>query len=68
MDIRTFALGLLSSSPMLVNNPQAQRYIQVISSNDSARGREIAGNLCATYGVPTDQAVQQAKQFFGIPS
>ena len=67
MDIRAFALGLLSKSPSF-NNPQSQSYIQAISSNDASRGQAVAENLCATYGVSKEQAIEQARRFFGIPS
>jgi len=66
MDIKAFALNLLSRNPKIANNPQAQAYLNVIQSGDSAKGEEIARNLCATYGVTTDQAVNQAKQFFNL--
>ncbi len=66
MDIKAFALNLLSRNPKIANNPQAQAYLNVIQSGDSAKGEEIARNLCTTYGVTTDQAVNQAKQFFNL--
>lgn len=66
MDIKAFALNLLSRNPQIANNPQAQAYLNIIKSGDSTKGEEIAKNLCATYGVTTDQAVNQAKRFFNL--
>lgn len=66
MDIKAFALNLLGRNPQVANNPQAQAYLDVIRSGDAAKGEEIAKNLCATYGVTTDQAVNQAKRFFNL--
>lgn len=66
MTIRDIALSIISNNPSFANNPRAQEYISIIKNNDSKRGNEIAQNLCATYGMPVDQAVGQAKQFFGI--
>lgn len=66
MTIRDIALSIISNNPSFSNNPRAQEYISIIKNNDSQRGNEIAQNLCATYGMPVDQAVCQAKQFFGI--
>lgn len=53
-------------NPNIRNNPQAQEYLNVIASGDSKKGQEIANNLCNTYGVTKDQAIQMAKQRFGI--
>ena len=66
MTIRDIALSIISNNPSFANNPRAQEYISIIKNNDSQRGNEIAQNLCATYGMSVDQAVCQAKQFFGI--
>jgi len=66
MDLRTFALNLLSRSPRVANNPNAQSMIQIIQNGDSEQGELVARNLCQTYGVSQDQAVAQARQFFHI--
>lgn len=58
--------SVLQNNPNIRNNPQAQEYLNVISSGDSKKGQEIAENLCKTYGVTKEQAISQAKQFFGI--
>lgn len=64
--IRDVALGIISRSPQLQGNPNAQSMIQAIRSGDSKRGEEIARNLCDTYGVKPEEAVQQARRFFHI--
>ena len=61
------ALGLISRNPQIANNPQAQQYIDVIRNNDEQQGRTIAQNICNAYGITPDQAIKQARQFFGIP-
>lgn len=43
-----FAMTLLSRNPQIANNPTAKNMIEVIQSNDSKRGQEIAENLCST--------------------
>ena len=63
---RDFALGMLSRSPQMQRNPNAQSMIQVIRSGDSKKGEEIARNLCETYGIKPEDAVQQARSFFHI--
>ena len=68
MDIRDFAISVLSNNPAFAKNPVAQEYISVIKSNDSARGQEIAQNLCNSYGVNKEDALSQARKFFGFGS
>lgn len=67
-DIRSMALSLISRNPAIANNPQAQNLIGIIQNGDSKKGEEIARNLCNTYGVTPEQAVTQARNFFGFPN
>ena len=64
--IMNFAMAMINKNPAIQNNPQAQELINVIQNNDSARGEQIATNLCNTYGVTKDQAIAQAKKYFGL--
>lgn len=61
-----FALNLIQQNPALQNNPNAKEMIEVIRSGDTAKGEQIASNLCKTYGVDKNQAVQQARSFFNV--
>ena len=61
-----FALNLIQQNPALQNNPNAKEMIEVIRSGDTAKGEQIASNLCKTYGVDKNQAEQQARSFFNI--
>ena len=61
-----FALNLIQQNPALQNNPNAKEMIEVIRSGDTAKGEQIASNLCKTYGIDRNQAVQQARSFFNI--
>lgn len=56
-----FAMTLLSRNPQIANNPTAKNMIEVIQSNDSKRGQEIAENLCSTYGVKKEDAEEGAR-------
>lgn len=67
-DIRSMALSLISRNPAIASNPQAQNLISVIQNGDSKKGEEIARNLCNAYGVTPEQALTQAKNFFGFPN
>ena len=49
-----------------MNNPMAQNYISVIQSGDAQKGQQLAENICRSYGVTPQEALQQAKQFFRI--
>lgn len=59
------AMNMIRNNPQIANNPQAQHYIQVLESGDEAKGREIAENICKSYGMTIEQGVQQARNFFG---
>lgn len=61
-----FAINIFNRNPQVANNPRAQELLQVIQSGDSAKGEQIANNLCNTMGVDKNQAIQEAKRFFHI--
>lgn len=65
-DIFQFAMDLIGKNSNVINNPQTQTMINAIKSGDSRTGEEIARNLCNTYGVTPEDAVQQAKTFFHL--
>lgn len=65
-DLKSFAMMLLRQNPNIMNNPQAQHMVSIIQNGDSAQGQQIAENLCKTYGISKEDAIQQAKQFFGM--
>lgn len=56
----------LQQNPALQNNPQAQNYINVLQSGNAQQGQQLAENICKSMGVTPEQAVQQARQFFGL--
>lgn len=62
----TLLQSLMANNPAIANNPNAQNYLNVIQNNDQTRGEEIANNLCQTMGVTKEQAIAQAKAFFGL--
>lgn len=62
----TLLQGLIANNPAIANNPNAQNYLNVIQNNDQTKGEEIANNLCQTMGVTKEQAIAQAKAFFGL--
>ena len=60
-------MNLIAQNPQIASNPNTQRMIQAIQTNDSAKGEQIAKNLCDSYGITPQEAVQQAKRFFNLP-
>lgn len=66
MNLRDMALGIIGRSPQVAQNPNAQHMLQVIQSGNQAEGERIARNLCQSYGMTPEQALQQARGFFRI--
>lgn len=66
-NLKDFAINMIFNNPRVSNNPQAQHMLQIIQNGDSKQGQQIAENICKTYGITPEQAVQQAKKFFGMP-
>lgn len=64
--LEMFALNRLQSNPQFASNPQAQALMNAIQNGDSAKGEEVARNICKTMGMSEEEALKQAKQFFGI--
>ena len=67
MNLKDFAVSLIGQNPQVANNPNAQEMIRAIQNGDNVKGEQIARNLCDSYGITPDQAVQQAKRFFNLP-
>lgn len=66
INMRDFALNMISRNPQVANNPQAQSYIDVIRGGDANKMKELATNICNSYGMTTDQAANGAMKFFGV--
>lgn len=66
MSPRDMALALLGRAPQVSQNPNARHMLDVIQSGDAKEGERIARNLCQSYGVTPEQAMEQARRFFGI--
>lgn len=64
--IANFAINMLQRDPRFANNPQARKLMEIIQNGDSQQGEKMAENLCETYGMTKDQALTEAKKFFGI--
>ncbi len=67
MALAQMAMNRISSDPSFRNNPQARAFADIMQRGDVAQGQEMARNLCQSYGVSEQEALQQAKSFFRIP-
>lgn len=67
MNLYDFAMGILQTNPQISNNPMTKELIEVLRSGDTEKGQKMAQNLCDSYGVTKEQALQQARQHFGFP-
>lgn len=56
---------VIQRNPAVAQNPQAKAYIDLLRSGDAAKGEEVANNLLKTYGIDRDEALAQARRFFG---
>lgn len=65
--MKDFALSMISRNPQIADNPQAQQMINVIQNGNDEQGKQIAENLCKTYGMSKEDALANAKRFFGLP-
>ena len=66
IDPQYMAAQILARNPNISSNPQAMAYISAIQSGDFSRVKQIAENICNTYGVSTEQAVADTIRFFGF--
>lgn len=62
-----FVQTIIRNNPQIQSNPQAQQMLNVIMSGDSARGQQIAQNLCNSMGISAEDALANAKRYFGLP-
>lgn len=63
-DYLSFAINYLQKNGGIPNNPQAQQYIDLIKSGDNEKGRQVAENICKTYGITMEEAGRMAMQMF----
>ena len=63
MDLATL---LLQRNPYVANNPQSQSYLNLLRSGDDERIKQVANNICMSYGVTPQEAGNQALKYFGL--
>lgn len=58
--------ALINQNPSLSQNQQTMGYLDVIQRGDSAKGEQIADNICKNYGKTREEMIEEAKRFFNI--
>lgn len=59
-----FAMNMIAQNPQFKNNPMTQNMIQIIQNGDNQKGQQFAENLCKSYGVSKEEAMNMATSFF----
>lgn len=62
MSPQELALKMIQNIDTSKLNPMQQNMIDILKSNDAARGEEFARNLCKTYGISEQEATVKAKE------
>lgn len=66
INLMNLAMNLIGRNPNVANSPMNQAYINTLKSGDNSKGEQLARNLCQTYGVSVEEALNRAKQFFNL--
>lgn len=61
MGLAQMAMNKISSDPNLQKNPQARAFMDIMQRGDVAQGQQMARNLCQSFGVSEQEALQQAR-------
>lgn len=64
--LMNFAMKMLHNNPNIASNPRNQELMNALQSGDEAKCKKIAENLCQSYGMSPEDAIKQARQFFGM--
>ena len=59
-------LNQMMGSSRIMQDPRAQRAVNLIQHNDTEGLRNMAENLCREYGVKSDDVKAQVMEMFGI--
>lgn len=61
-----FAMEMLQNNPQIANSPMGQQLLNVLQTGDSSKGEQLAMNICQTYGLSKEEAIQQAIEGLGL--
>lgn len=66
MDIYEFAKDLLAKNPDKANTPLGKQLLDILETKDYAKGEQLGNNICKTYNIDKEEALQNGRQFFGL--
>lgn len=61
-----FAMKMLQSNPQVSGTPMGQQFLQILQTGNVQEGQQLATNLCQTYGISQQEAIQQSRNYFHI--
>lgn len=64
--IMNMALNMVQNNPKIAGNTIAKEFINILKTGDEQRGIEMAQNLCRTNNSTPEQAIADARRFFGF--
>ncbi len=64
--VLAFAQQMIRSHPEVTRNKNSKAMVDAIMNGDSAKGAELASNLCNTYGADPREAIAQGLKQFGF--
>lgn len=65
-NLLNLAMNLIGRNPNVANSPMNQAYIDTLKSGDNTKGEQLARNLCQTYGISVEEAINRARTFFNL--
>lgn len=60
------ALNMIQNNPNVANNVMGKEFIDILKTGDPKRGIEMAENLCKTNNTTKEEAIKQARSYFGF--
>lgn len=66
MNTQQLLQKLTKLNPNIAKNERAKQYLTTVMNNDAQKGEEIANNLLQTYGKSKEEALAEARRFFGM--
>ena len=65
-DLGNFALMLLSKNPQAQKSPLFGQFQEIMRTGNYQLGEQIAMNICNSYRVTKEEAINRARQYFNI--
>lgn len=63
--INNMAINMLQNNPKVANTTIGKRFLDILRTNDTQAGIELANNLIENNGDTKENAIQKAINYFG---